>query len=225
MAKTLTLADEIVILMLDDETGNVKPDFRAVARVAIAAGALMELALIGRVDSDLQSLFAINPEPVGDIFLDDILSVIVGEANKHPSAWWVDHLSHADRDLVAQVRRRLVRRRLVDAGALLEEGRSEQFFHMGRAYIPSSGREKREVKVRLMSVLFKNEVPDSRDILLLGLVHSTGALSAILSREEMEKATLRIEEFTALEDIGRAVEAVAGQARDSATSLMMALYH
>jgi Golgi phosphoprotein 3 len=220
MAKTLTLADEIVILMLDNETGNIKPDFRAVARVAIAAGALMELALIGRVDSDLQSLFAVNPEPVGDIFLDDILSVIVGEKNKYPSAWWVDHLARADSDLVAQVRSRLV-----DAGVLLEERRSDQFFYMGRAYVLSSGREKREVKVRLMSILFKNEVPDSRDILLLGLVHSTGALSAILSSEEMEKATLRIEEFTALEDIGRAVEAVAGRARDSATSLMKTLYH
>jgi Golgi phosphoprotein 3 len=220
MAKTLTLADEIVILMLDNETGNVKPDFKAVARVAIAAGALMELALIGRVDSDLQSLFAVNPEPVGDIFLDDILSVIVGEKSKHTSAWWVDHLARADSDLVAQVRSRLVH-----AGVLLEERRSDQFFYMGRAYVPSSDREKREVKVRLRSILFENEVPDSRDILLLGLVHSTGALSAILSSEEMEKATLRIEEFTALEDIGRAVEAVAGQARDSATSLMKTLYY
>lgn len=219
MAKTLTLADEIVILMLDDETGNIKPDFRPVARVAIAAGALMELALIGRVDSDLQSLFAVNPQPVGDIFLDEILDVIAGDQNKHPSAWWVDHLSRADRDLVAQVRSRLV-----DAGALLEERRSDQFFYMGRAYVPSSGEAKGEVKARMMSILFKDEVPDSRDILLLGLVHSTGALSAILSNDEMEKAKPRIEDLTALEDIGRAVEAVAGQARDSATSLMKALY-
>jgi len=62
----LTLADEIVVLMLDDETGAIRPLCAGFANVAIAGGILMELALQGRIDTDLKSLYVIDPKPVGD---------------------------------------------------------------------------------------------------------------------------------------------------------------
>ena len=66
----LTLADEIVVLMLDDETGAIKPSCVGFANLAIAGGILMELALLGRIDTDLKSLYVVDPNPVGDEILD-----------------------------------------------------------------------------------------------------------------------------------------------------------
>jgi len=64
--KHLTLADEIVVLMLQDDTGAIRPACAGYANIAIAGGILMELALLGRIDTDLTSLFIVDPNPVGD---------------------------------------------------------------------------------------------------------------------------------------------------------------
>jgi hypothetical protein len=68
--KHLTLADEIVVLMLRDDTGEIKSARADSASIAIAGGILMELSLLGRIDTDLTSLFIIDPKPVGDELLD-----------------------------------------------------------------------------------------------------------------------------------------------------------
>jgi hypothetical protein len=80
--KHLTLADEIVVLMLDDDIGSIKPECASVANMAIAGGILMELALLGRIDTDLKSLFIVDPKPVGDELLDHVLEKIAAEPKK-----------------------------------------------------------------------------------------------------------------------------------------------
>ncbi|MGE0222703.1 MAG: GPP34 family phosphoprotein [Acetobacteraceae bacterium] len=217
--KHLTLADEIVVLMLDDTVGEIKPGCMSVAGVAIAGGILMELALLGRIDTDLKSLYIVNPEPVGDALLDATLKEIAAEPAQQPSAWWIDQLSTRHGDFVEQILGRLVA-----SGILREEERRFLWVFSRRAYPQVSGREEREAKARLMQVLFNDEVPDPRDTLLLGLAKSTGVLSAILTADELDKATPRINEVAALEEIGRSVGLVATQVRDAVASIMMAHY-
>ena len=218
--KHLTLADEIVVLMLDDTVGEINPGCISVAGVAIAGGVLMELALLGRIDSDLKSLFIVDPTPVGDVLLDEVLQEIGAQPEQQSSAWWIDRLSTRHTDLVERILARLV-----TAGILREEERRFLWVFSRRAYPQVTGREEREAKARLMSVLFNDEVPDPRDTLLLGLARSTDVLSAILSSDELDKASARIEEVAALEEIGRSVGLVARQVREAVTTIMMAQYH
>ncbi len=215
----LTLADEIVVLMLDDAIGEITPGCLPVAGVAIAGGLLMELALRENIDTDLKSLFVVNPKPTGDELLDAILKEIQAEPEQHSSSWWIDQLSIRHPDLVSTILARLVA-----AGILREEERRFLWVFSRRAYPQVSGREEREAKARLMSVLFNDEVPNPRDTLLLGLAKSTDVLSAILTSDELDKATGRIEEVVALEEIGRSVGLVATQVRDAMT-MMLAPYH
>jgi len=215
----LTLADEIVVLMLDDTLGDINPGCTAVAGVAVAGGILMELALRENIDTDLKSLFVVNPKPTGDELLDAALQEISSEPEQHSSAWWIDQLSIRHPDLVQRVMARLVA-----AGILREEQRRFLWVFSRRAYPQISGREEREAKARLMSVLFNDEVPNPRDTLLLGLAKSTDVLSAILTSDELDKAYSRVEEVAALEEIGRSVGLVSSQVRDAMT-MMLAPYH
>jgi Golgi phosphoprotein 3 len=217
--KHLTLADEIVVLMLDDSVGEIRPDCVSVSGVAIAGGILMELALLGRIDTDLKSLFIVDASSTGDELLDAILQEIAAEPEKQSSAWWIDKLSTRHGDLVERVLGRLV-----TSGILREEERRFLWVFSRRAYPQVSGREEREAKARLMSVLFNDEVPDPRDTLLLGLARSTDVLSVILSSEELDKAADRIEEVASLEEIGRSVGLVASQVREAMATIMMAHY-
>ena len=218
--KQLTLADEIVVLMLDDSVGEIKQSCLPVSGIAISGGILMELALQGRIDTDLKSLFIVNPAPTGDELLDEILAEIGAETELNSSSWWIDELSRRHADLPDRILERLV-----DAGILKEEERTFLWVFSQRAYPQVSGREEREAKARLMSVLFNAEVPDPRNTLLLGLAHSTGALASVLTEEELEKASDRINEVVGLEEIGRSVSLVASQVWGAMSTLMMSYTH
>ncbi len=201
----LTLADEIVVLMLDDSVGELKPAVMPVANVAIMGGVLMELSLMGRLDSDLQALFAVDTTPTGDSLLDDVLSQIATSTVPHPSTWWIETLSRNRAELPEQILERLA-----TAGILRREDRRFLWFFSTRAYPPVSGQEEQEALARLTEVLFNNQTPAPRDTLLLGLAAATGALEKILSDHAMAQAAPRIADIVRLEEIGRAVSTVAG---------------
>ena len=161
--KHLTLADEIVVLMLRDDTGAIRTECASVAGMAIACGILMELTLLGRIDTDLKSLFIVDPTPVGDELLDNALQKIAAEPQTRSSAWWIRVLGLHSGDLSGKVLRRLVQ-----AGILRAEDRQFLWVFSRRAYPQNSGREEREAKARLLSVIFNDDLPDARDTLLLG---------------------------------------------------------
>jgi golgi phosphoprotein 3 len=139
--KHLTLADEIIVLMLRDDTGAIKPARAASANIAIAGGLLMELALLGRIDTDLTSLFIVDPNPVGDELLDHVLREIAAQPVKQSSMWWINQLGVHGGDLSGTVLGRLV-----EAGILREEDRQFLWVLSRRAYPKNSGREEREAK-------------------------------------------------------------------------------
>ena len=217
--KYLTLADEIVVLMLDDLTGALKAECTAVAPVAIVGGILMELALQGRIDTDLESLYIIDATPVGDELLDSTLAIIAAETGAHPSAWWIEHLANRSVDYI-----HWILTRLVSAGVLREEQRKFLWVFSRRAYPSVSGLEGREAKARLTAVLYSGEVPDPRDTLLLGLAKATDVLYAMFSRHEMATLAPRIDEVVALEEMGRSVSLVSAQIRDAMAAVLLAGY-
>jgi golgi phosphoprotein 3 len=206
--KQLTLADEIVVLMLDDNTGAIKPACAATAAISIAGGILMELSLLGRIDSDTSSLFVIDPTPIGDELLDPALKEIASESDKKPSKWWIEKWSLQDRALT-----KTVLERLAGAGILREENRQFLWVFSRRAYPQNTGREEREAKARVLAAIFDDAVPYPRDSLLVSLADSSGVLGVILSPEEMRKASRRIARVIALEEIGRAVKTVESDLR------------
>jgi golgi phosphoprotein 3 len=206
--KQLTLADEIVVLLLEDDTGAVKPACAGVANIAIAGGVLMELALLGRIDTDLTSLFIVDPNPAGDEFLDQALRMIAAEPQKQSSGWWIERLGLRTGDLVGKVLGRLV-----EAGILRSEDRRFLWVFSRRAYPQNSGREEREAKARIASIVFDDTVPDPRDTLLLSLADSAGVLDDLFSSKQMSKASKRVAEVVALEEISRSVRAVVSRHR------------
>lgn len=214
--RSLTLADEIVVLMLDDETGEVRLDCRAVADIAIAGGLLMELALLGRIDTDLEALFLADAQSTGDDLLDAILAEIAASPARKPSTWWIEQLGSRRGGLLDPILARLVA-----AGVLREENRSYLWVFSRRAYPKISGREEREAKGRLLSVLFNDDIPDPRDTLLLGLANASGVLFMILSEAEVVKAAGRIAQVVALEEIGRSVALVAADIRGAMGAMVI----
>jgi Golgi phosphoprotein 3 len=208
IVKHLALADEIVVLMLHDDTGAMRPACARVASIAIAGGILMELALLGRIDTDLTSLFTVDPKPIGDDLHDQVLQEIAATLQRNSSAWWIERLGLRNGDLIGTVLGRLV-----EAGILRTEDQQFLWVFSRRAYPQNSAGAEREAKARLLSLIFDDAIPTPRDSLLFSLADSAGVLNDTLSSSEMRKASKRVAEIVALEEIGRSVRAIVANRR------------
>jgi len=194
----LTMPEELLLLMLDDETGRLIDRSAPSGDYAMAAAILAELMLEGRIHTDPAHLSVTDPTPTGDAVLDEVLARIGGEIAPQGTRWWIEHLaSEADhlRDMYFD--------RLVERGVLrLEEGRFLWFF-AERRYPLISDREEREVKARLMAVIFEDNAPSQRDALLIGLARAAGLLPLLLAPSELDRAQPRIDAVADGQELNR----------------------
>ena len=207
----LSMAEEVVLLTLDDATGEFRDLPPGGMGVALGGAMLMDLALADRIDSDLTRLFAVSQEPIGDEVLDGVLGEIAckdsgadDESAEENPDWgtflWVEELARrgdAYRDRLLD--------RLVGRGVLRIEDTRVLWVFGSRAYPPATGIEGEEVRARLREAIFGDEIPEARDILLIGLANATGILGFVLDAHELIEASDRIAQITALEEISRSV--------------------
>ena len=197
---TLRLAEEIMLLLLDDAGGKSvevpPPSFEGV----MAGAVLMDLALEGRIDTDPERLFVIDGSPLGDDLLDTTLARIVQSAEMHDACYWIKTIAgHAieirDRSLTRLVERGILRR---------NEGRFMWVFRARRFAIVDA-RTVQEAKHRIMGVLFSDQIPDARDIVLISLSSVGGMLESLLPSSDFKQATARIDQVRKLDLLGREV--------------------
>ncbi len=196
----LSFAEEIMLLVLDDRDGSFMPIPEWSMQCALAGSVLMDLALADRLDTDLDSLILVDSTPMGDPLLDPTLERIAASSEAHSARYWVEDTAAYASDI-----REVALARLVEAGILnREEGRFLWVFR-SRRYPTIDGKLEKEVKLRIMSVLLSDEIPDPRDIVIIGLVDACGIFSELLSARELERARGRIEQVRKLDLIGQAV--------------------
>ena len=208
----LTFAEEILLLLLDDESGEFVSTPVWPRRCALAGAVLMDLALQNRVDTDLLKLVVVDPSPTGDDLIDPILATVVEGTEVHSARHWVERIADERSDWIQErALSRLVRR-----GILESEGGRLLWAFRTRRYPTIDGKAEREVKLRIMQVLFSDEIPGPRDIVVICLVDACRIFGHILTEKELEQARDRIDVVRRMDLIG---QAVATAIRDIETSI------
>ena len=195
----LRFAEEILLLLLHDDNGKFARVPEWSLNYALAGGVLMDLALENRIDTDLEKLALIDGSPIGDDLLDPVLEEIVAAEDKRDARFWVERTAgHAE-----QIHERALER-LVEQGVL--ERRQDRFLWVfkSRRYPVVDGRAEREVKLRIMEVLFKDVIPDPRDVVIICLADACNLFGQILSKREADRAAPRILQVRKLDLIGQA---------------------
>ena len=196
----LRFAEEIMLLLLNDEDGEFVPVPGWSLQCAFAGAVLMDLALENRIDTDLEKLVLVDPTPLGDDLLDPVLALIAREAKTYDARHWVERIA----DNADEIREGALAR-LVDRGILRREDNRFLWVFHSRRYPIIDGKAEREVKLRIMEVLFGDQIPDPRDVVIICLVDACGILKEMLSDRELERASERIGQVTKLDLIGQAV--------------------
>ncbi len=62
-----------------------------------------------------------------------------------------------------------------------------------------------EVKSRIMGLLFSDDIPDPRDVTIICLAEACGLFGELLTKEELDKVSGRIEQVRKLDLIGQAM--------------------
>ncbi len=195
----LRFAEEIILLLLNDEDGSFARVPYWSLNYALSGGVLMDLALENRVDTDLDNLFIIDKTPTGDDLLDPTLAEIAGEEQRD-ARFWVERTANRAEDIREKALERLIGRGIL-------EQREDRFLWVfkSRRYPTIEGETEREVKLRIMGVLFSDEIPSPHDIVIICLADACGIFEKLLSRQELERASERIEQVRKLDLIGQAM--------------------
>lgn len=196
----LTFVEEILLLLLDDETGTMKRVAPNVMELLVAGAILMDLALRGRLDCDLQKLVVVDSTPVGEEMLDGPLAEIAEADDEADARTWVVRLSARSKEIQEAALARLVER-----GILRVQDRSFLWVFGSRRYPAVSDREEREVKLRILDVLLSDRIPAPRDVALICLADASNAFQVILSAQELRHAAARIELVRGFDLIGQAM--------------------
>ncbi len=204
----LSFVEEIVLLQLDDDRGNLAELPLSAADVVLAGAALMDLALHNRIDTDLERLTIVDAPRIGDDILDDALASLVSTGTELTTSAAIERVAMDCRRY-----RETALKRLVDKGILRENaGRFLWVFHT-RRYPVVDDREPREVRTRLRQILLTDELPDPRDVVLLSLIEACDLLHLVLSPDEIAASKERVEQLSRLDLIGQAMTKAVGEIR------------
>ena len=209
----MTFAEELLLLLLDENSGYFVPVPEWKMACALAGAVLMDLALENRIDSDLDRIELIDDAPTGDEILDPILAEIASEEATHGPQFWVERVASRADTISEQAFNRLVDLGILDFESGGFWSLSTRVSRTGR-YPLVDGTPGEEIKGRITRILLTDEIPDPRDVAIIGLLHSCDGVETLLESEELEQAQSRIELLSGMDLIGRTISiAVRGSYR------------
>lgn len=215
----LRFSEEVMLLLLNDKGGTFADVPAASLDCALGGAILMDLAMENRIDTDPERLFVVDSTPIGDALLDPMLARIVESKETHDTVHWIK----AATEQANEIRDRSLDR-LVERGVLRRQDDRFMWVFTARRYPVIDNTAIRDVKLRLMGVLFSDEIPDSRDILLIALADVCGIFRSLLSGSELDAAAARIAQVRTLDLMGREVTAAAREIEASmARAMAMAM--
>ena len=202
----LRFADELLLLLIDDKRGDLIPIPKWSLSCALAGALLMDLALEGRIDTDPDYLLVLAATPLGDDLLDPVLEEIAGAEAAQHARFWVAHFARRGDDIRDKTLARLTAQGILEAEA-------GGFF----SFLPSVSRTRRypagqawreDVQLRIMRVLFSDDIPEPGDVVIVGLANACGVFERLLPPAEHKLAEERIALLGRMDLLGRAVTEV-----------------
>ena len=196
-------------MLLNEESGYFRQVPGWKLNCSIVGAALAELSLIGRIDTDLESLILLDSTPTGDPALDSVLEEIAADSAAHNAQFWIERLAGQAESIIDQSLDRLVRMNILQH----HEG---DYWSFARNIWHSEQSEEAEeraapefVRARVERVVLDGELPDPRDVVIISLLNTCDVLRFTLLLDEDAEA--RVELVCKMDLIARAISEAVSQ--------------
>jgi len=200
MENYLTIPEEILLLTIDQKTGGTKVDDLKTLDVVLASAILMNLAMENRIDTDLEDLFYISHEKLGNVVLDDAMKEIRDKSGMENPVYWITQFA-----LKADELKELIAASLIGKGVLKIESNKLLWVFKTNKYPVKDNSQIIEVRTRVRNLVFSNEIPELRDMVILSLAHYGSIENFLFSDEEQEEYKERIKQIAKMDLIGQAI--------------------
>ena len=206
---TLSLPEELVLMLLNEENGYFHQVPGWDLNCAVIGAALAELSLNSRIDTDMQSLFLLDRTETDNPALDPILKEIAQEPVQRNAQYWIERLAPHAEEIID-----LTLDRLVDLKIL--ERPEGDFYTLARTVSQvgsfggsQDGSRLQFVKTLISNVIFNNEIPEPRDIIIICLVNTCDVFRFMFQLDDA--AEERIDFVCRMDLIGRFIAAAVSQ--------------
>ena len=203
----LTLTQELILMLLNEETGYFHQVPGWDLNCAVIGAVLAELSLRARIDTDPSSasLFLLDEAETGNPVLDLILKDIAAEPVQRNAGYWIERLAPRAETLIDMVLERLVELKVLEHhdGDFWTLARTA--WQMEGVSSSTEGTAAQFVRTRISNAIFNNEIPDPRDVLIISLINTCDVFRFIFQLDD--EAEARIEFICKMSLLGRSIAA------------------
>ncbi|MYL01316.1 MAG: hypothetical protein F4013_06360 [Gammaproteobacteria bacterium] len=201
------LAEELALVLLNEDSGYFEPVGAWNLSCVIAGSVLADLSLEFRIDTDTETLTLLDAKDTGDPLLDPVLEEIASAPPPvHNAQYWIEKTAQRSDDAMDIILDRLVEKNILDHDSGGFWSLSRQVSRTG-TYSADDGSTKLQVKTRVLRAILDEEIPDPRDVILISLIAACDALPLLLTEEEYEQSSERIDLLCKMDLVGRAIGA------------------
>ena len=156
----LSLPEELVLMLLNEETGYFHQVPGWHLNCAVVGAVLAELSLISRIDTDMESLFLLEETATGNPALDLILKEIAREPVQRSAQFWIERLAPRAESIIDLTLDRLVSLKILDyhEGEFWTQSRTARQTELLNS--SPGGTAVEFVQTRICKAIFNNEIPD-----------------------------------------------------------------
>ena len=211
---TVNLPESLLLLAIDDDTGEISSQMRS-ADFGTAGAVLLELFIAGKLQIVDGHVRIIDSTMTGDPLLDDAVALIRASDKPRDAKHWVKKL--ADAKIMNQVLDQLIARDIVRS----EEHRLLWIIPVNR--FPAENREPEDdLRAKLRSIVIDNQPPDVHSAALIGLLKATDLTGAVFSKSERKDYRERIDGIANGDLLSGAVAKLIKDAQNAMTAAIVA---
>ena len=199
----LSLTEELMLMLINEENGYFHQVPGWSLNCAVVGAILAELSLHNRIDTTMDLLFAVDDSKTGDPILDPILEEIANEHGRFNAQYWIEHFIDRAESIIDETLDRLENRQILrhlEGGYWVVISSHRYAQPQDQA---EEGHAGQYIKNRIGKVIFTDEIPDPRDILIICLIETCDVFRYIFELDEASEA--RIELICRMEVIGRSI--------------------
>jgi len=202
----LTMLEEVVLLSVDEQTGNLRSTREFGTAYALVGAVCFDLALARKIDTDTEDLHILDTTPTGNATLDRICAHMAGRPDLKTVRAWIEEIFLQRHDLESEALASLI-----DRGILRHEKSKLLWIIDVQRFPMVNNRPQQHVTLRLAQAILSDDIPDTRDIMLVSIAEACGLLEYVLSDSTLRLRSQRIQTLCNLETISRKVtEAILG---------------
>jgi golgi phosphoprotein 3 len=203
MDKKLNLAEELLLLALNDEKGTVLMAGSMGLSYGLAGALLFELVEAGLLRIEGKDLVAPPAGSARDEILDEVLGIIRSAKRTRDLKYWVGKIGRSGGPHKKKLLDRLVDRRILQK----EDHRLLLIFPTKR-YPQTDPMPEYGIRERVRQALRGMTPPDARTAALISLVQACDLTGTLFDKGERREAKKRAKEISAGQPVGSAVARV-----------------